>query len=216
MFFEIYDRVARIAEKYSGPDKKFTPSEFTTLVRRQFAGADFVFKTVKDDAVDPDMIVVAGSYDPMEDSMGEPSIEICLCYCPGQKYYFINLIDWEKLCFDLAECICHEGIHQLQYRKQRSQREFIMKLDDVNVHHDPDYLSNDLEIEAYGFSIAAESVMFAKHYTGCSMYKIYEKTFDKQPTVMAKLEQQILKYLKYLEITYEKSAPRVATRIRYR
>lgn len=216
MFFEIYDRVAKVPEKYSGPDKKFTPSEFTTIIRRQFAGADFVFKTIKDDAVDPDMIVIAGSYDPMEDSIGEPSIEICLCYCPGQKYYFIDLIDWEKLCFDIAECICHEGIHQLQYRKQRSQREFIMKLDDVNVHHDPDYLSNDLEIEAYGFSIAAESVMYAQHFTECMMYKIYEKTFDKQPMVMAKLEQQILKYLKFLEMTYEKSTPRVVGRIRYR
>lgn len=216
MFFEIYDRVARVAEKYSGPGKKFTPSEFTNLIRRQFAGADFVFKTMKDDAVDPDMIVVAGSYDPMEDSIGEPSIEICLCYCPGQRYYFIDLIDWEKLCFDLAECICHEGIHQLQYRKQRSQRDFIMKLDDIDVHHDPDYLSNDLEIEAYGFSIAAESVMYGVHFTECSMYQIYEKTFDKYPMVMAKLEQQILKYLKFLEITYEKSSPRVATRIRYR
>jgi len=215
MFFEIYDRVARLADKYSGPDKKFTPSEFTNLIRRQFAGADFVFKTVKDEAVDPDMIVVAGSYDPMEDSIGEPSIEVCLCYCPGQKYYFINLIDWEKLCFDIAECMCHEGIHQLQYRKQRSQREFVMKLDGINIHHDPDYLSNDLEIEAYGFSIAAESVMFGQHFSECTMYKVYEKTFDKQPTVMVKLEQHILKYLKFLELTYEKSSPRIA-RIRYR
>lgn len=217
MFFEIYDRVARVAEKHSGPGKKFTPSEFTNLIRRQFAGADFVFKTIKDPAVDPDMIIVAGSYDPMEDSLGDPSIELALCYCPGQKYYFIDLIDWEKLCFDIAECLCHEGIHQIQYRKQRSQREFTAKLEETDVHHDPEYLANDLELEAYGFSIAAESVMFMQHFTQCSMYKVYERTFDNAPTIMSKLEQHILKYLKYLEMTYDQASASVrTTRIRYR
>lgn len=217
MFYEIYDRVERVAEKYGGPGKKFTPSEFTNLIRRQFTGADFVFKTIKDPGVDPDMIVVAGSYDPMEDSLGEPSIEICLCYCPGQKYYFIDLIDWDRLCFDIAECMCHEGIHQIQYRKQRNQREFTIKLEDLDVHHDPDYLSNDLELEAYGFSIAAESVTFGQHYTHCSMYKVYEKTFDDHPMIMAKLDQHILKYLKYLEMTYEQAPDTIrTTRIRYR
>lgn len=217
MFFEIYNRVARVAEKYGGPDKKFTPSEFTTLIRRQFAGADFVFKTVKDPVVDPDMIVVAGSYDPMADSLGEPSIEIALCYCPGQKYYFIDLINWERLCFDIAECMCHEGIHQIQYRKQRNQREFTNKLEDIDVNHDPDYLSNDLEIDAYGFSIAAESVTFMQHFTQCSMYKVYERTFDGNHMIMSKLEQHILKYLKYLEMTYDQASESVrTTRIRYR
>lgn len=216
MFFEIYDRVVVLAEKYGGQTKKVTPSEFTNIIRRQFAGADFLFKTIKDPAVELDMVIVAGSYDPMADSMGDPSIEICLCYNPDQKYYFTNLIDWEKLCFDVAECLCHEGIHQMQYRKQRSQKDFNVKLEDLDPTHDPDYLSNDLEIDAYGFSIAAESVMYAKHFSECSMYKVYEATFDNQPMVMVKLEEQILKYLKYLEITYEKSPTRIATRIRYR
>ena len=216
MFFEIYDRVVALAEKYSGKAKKVTPSEFTNIIRRQFAGADFLFRTVKDPAVELDMIVIAGSYDPMSDSLGDPSIEICLCYNPDQKYYFTQLIDWEKLCFDFAECVCHEGIHQLQYRKHRSQKEFTNKLEDLDPAYDPDYLSNDLEIDAYGFSIAAESVVYGQHFTQCSMYKVYSDTFDNQPTIMAKLEEQILKYLKYLEITYEKSSTRVATRIRYR
>lgn len=216
MFFEIYDKMVGLAEKYSDTVKKVTPSEFTSIIRRQFVGADFLFKTIKDPAVELDMIVIAGSYDPVEDSLGEPSIEICICYNPDQKFYFTNLMDWESLCFDISECICHEGIHQLQFRKHRSQREFSMKLEEINPAHDPDYLSNDLEIDAYGFSIAAESVMYGQHFTACSMYKVYEQTFDNQPMVMAKLEQNIVKYLKYLEITYEKSSPRVSTRIRYR
>lgn len=215
MFFEMYDRIVSLAEKY--PEHRITPSELTTKLRRLFPATEFAFRTEKDPGVFPDMIVVGGSYDPLEDAFGNPSIEIVLCYCPGQKNYFTQLIDWEKLAFDIAECICHEKIHQYQFRNQQTGDDYISDVEDRDTKHEQEYLGSDIEIDAYGFSIAAESVMYGQHYTECEMYKVYQKTFTRDPRIIVQLEQNILKYLQYLEINYERTnkAPRVA-RIKYR
>lgn len=215
MFFEMYDSIIKVAEK--NPEGRVTPSELTRKLRKQFPATEFVFRTVKDDAVSPDMIVVGGTYDPIEDAYGNPAIEVALCYCPDQQYYFYQLIDWEKLAFDIAECVCHEKIHQFQHRNQEVGNEYVSDIEDQDTRAEQEYLGNDIEIDAYGFSIAAESVMYGQHYTECSMYKVYKKTFVRDPRIIVQLEQNILKYLKYLEINYERAArsTRVA-RIRYR
>ena len=192
MFFEIRNRLLGLKERYS--NRIFKASDFTKLIRRQFPAADFSFRTDRDYAVDPDMIVVAGLYDCYNDSQFLPHTEITLCFHPEQETYFGNIIDWEQISFDIAECVGHELVHRQQYANKEPLSEYHS--------NDPDqvYLGHEEEIDAYGFSIAAESITFNKPYSECAMYQAYQRTFDNDHSVVVKLEKQIIKYLKELEL----------------
>lgn len=207
MFFEIHSRILDIGDSLQG--RRYTASEFTKLIRRQFPATDFLFRTHRDPAVSPDMIVVAGIYDCFNDSQDLPSVEITLCYHPEQKYFFSDLIDWETLAFDLAECICHELIHRQQYRSRQKFKAYESKLPEGNpLISEQEYLGDGAELDAYGFSIAAESIVRGCIPQECVMYGVYQTTFDNDKSVIVKLEQEIQKYLNLLELNNEQNEPK--------
>jgi hypothetical protein len=195
MFFQNYNRLLGLRERYNS--RSFSASEFTKIIRRQFPAADFSFQTHRDYAVDPDMIVVAGIYDCYNDAQFLPHTEITLCYHPEQDIYIGNNLDWQQISFDIAECIGHELIHRQQYKSKAKFKPY------KGINSEQEYLGDESEIDAYGFSIAAESVVYNRPYTECTMFKVYQTTFDNDHSVVVKLQKQIVKYLKEQELNYE-------------
>jgi hypothetical protein len=185
MFFKTRDRVLALRERYA--ERSFNPSAFTQLISRQFSATDFSFLTNKNTLAEPNMIIVSGLYDKYE----TPGIEITLSYNPTQEMYFAKSIDWDKFSFDLAECMGHELVHKAQKKK------FKPYISDVE---EQVYLGDESEIDAYGFSIAVESITYNKPIADCFMYKIYSNIFDKDRSVVLKLEKQIVKYLNKQEL----------------
>lgn len=173
----------------------FTAGEFTNIIRRQFSATDFIFRTQKDTAVDPDQIIVSGLYDPFDDSEMLPSITIALSYHPAQTKYFVQSMNWEQFCFDVIECIGHEMVHKHQ---QNSGRKSTLKKYNGTTD-DQCYLGGEDEIEAYGFSIAAEMIAFNKTITECVMYGVYSETFSDDSQIIKKLEKEVKKYKQELE-----------------
>jgi len=206
MFFETFNRLIELGDYYK--DRQYSASELTRLIRRQFPATDFSFRTQRDPAVSPDMIVVSGLYDCYNDTQDLPSVEITLSYHPDQKVYFTNLIDWETLAFDLAECVCHELVHRQQYRSKQKFKPYKSKLQDLHLQAEQEYLGDGAELDAYGFSIAAESIVRGCLPQECVMYGVYQTTFDNDKTILVKLEQEIQKYLNLLELNNEQNEPK--------
>lgn len=197
MFFEIFTRLLQLGKHYENNPRKVTACELTKIIRRQFPAADFSFKTHRDYAVDPDMIVVAGTYDCYNDKQGLPHTEILLCYHPEQDCYFLNIMDWERISFDIAECVGHEMVHRQQYKQKVKNVLYISE------SAEQEYLGDSAEIEAYGFSIAAESFVYSKPYELCPMYQVYQEHFAHDKKIMVQLEEHIIKYLEQLELQNE-------------
>ena len=195
MFFETYFRLLELEASYS--TRAFSASEFTKLIRRQFPAADFSFRTHRDYAVDPNMVIVAGIYDRYNDEQFLPHTEITLCYHPEQDIYLGHLFDWQQISFDIAECVGHETVHRQQYKNKAKLKSYI------STNSEQEYLGDESEIEAYGFSIAAESVVYKRPYTECTMFTVYKNTFYKDHSVIVKLQKQIVKYLQQLEPYHE-------------
>jgi hypothetical protein len=199
MFRQTHSRLLSLGKHYETKTRSVTASELTKIIRRQFPATDFSFKTHRDYAVDPDMIVVSGFYDCYNDSQGLPHTEITLSYHPEQDVYFLHLLNWDRISFDIAECVGHEMVHRHQYLTKQKGRRYISE------NADQAYLGDDDEIDAYGFSIAAESVVYKKPLAECAMYQVYLDTFDTDQSVIVKLEKHISKYLKQLELQYEQT-----------
>jgi hypothetical protein len=195
MFFETYFRLLELEARYS--TRTFSASEFTKLIRRQFPAADFSFRTHRDYAVDPNMVIVAGIYDCYNDAQSLPHTEITLCYHPEQETYSGHLFNWQQISFDIAECIGHETVHRQQYKNKAKLKSY------ESANSEQEYLGDESEIEAYGFSIAAESVVYNRPYAECTMFTVYKNTFDKDHSVIVKLQKQIVKYLEQLEPYHE-------------
>jgi hypothetical protein len=193
LFSVTYQKLLTLGERVKG--RNYTASNFTRLIRRQFPATDFSFRTQRDYAVDPDSVIVAGYYDPWDDSEMLPCISVTLCYHPEQDLYFIDLLNWQQFSFDLAECIGHELVHQDQTRNGRKP-----KLKPyVSDNADRAYLGSEDEIEAYGFSIAAECSVFGKTPDQTPMWQAYHETFDNDAQVLLKLKQQVHQYLTRME-----------------
>lgn len=199
MFVVAYRLMQTLGERIKG--RNYSASELTKIIRRQFPATDFVFKTARDYAVDPDMAVVAGLYDCYDDSQMLPSMTITMCYHPEQETFFVDLLNWQQLSFDIAECVGHELVHRDQWRNKRKP---VLKPYDSN-DEEKAYLGSEDEIEAYGFSIAAESVIFNKPKEECVMYNVYRETFDTDLSVVLKLQHQITAYTNKLEQLYEQT-----------
>jgi hypothetical protein len=198
MFFNIRNRVLSLQPLVSS--KTFTPGAFTGLIRRQFSSKAYVFRTAKNYAVDINSIIVGGLYDNDNAQENLPYIEITLYYHPEQPTFTGNDLNWDQISFDIAECITHEHIHQQQIVNKIKLKRYVSKADDYELRVEQNYLGHDEEIDAYGFSIAAESVVFGKPYNMCSMYHVYKTTFDTDHSVVVKLEQEIVKYLEQLTL----------------
>lgn len=205
MFFQIHKRLLKLGEYYKTSNRAVSACDMTKIIRRQFPAADFSFKTHRDSAVDPDMIVVAGFYDCYNDTQHLPHTEITLCYYPDQVLYFPKLLDWSRLSFDIAECIGHEAVHRRQFRRKEPLVPYRSRETDLLKKREQEYLGDEAEIDAYGFSIAAEIITFGCHYTECKMYQVYCEVFDKDHLVVLKLQNKISKYLIQLESEYAQS-----------
>lgn len=193
LFLATYQKLLALGERVKG--RNYTASNFTKLIRRQFPATDFSFRTQRDYAVDPDSIVVAGFYDPWDDREMLPSVSITLCYHPEQDLYFVDLLNWQQFSFDLAECIGHELVHRDQTQNGRKP-----KLKPyVSDNAERAYLGSEDEIEAYGFSIAAECSVFGRTPEQTPMWQAYQETFDTDTKVLLKLKQQVQQYLERME-----------------
>lgn len=198
-FLVTYNRLLALGGRVN--DRRYSASEFTCLIRRQFPATDFVFKTYRDYAVDPDCVIVAGLYDQWDDSEFLPCITVTLCYHPEQDTYFVSLLDWHQLSFDIAECIGHEMVHRDQHRNGRKPllKRYVSRHSVPAVQQEQQYLGGEDEIEAYGFSIAAECLIFKKPMQDCAMHQAYVEMFDNDQSIVLKLEQQVERYLQRME-----------------
>lgn len=196
-FFGTHNRLVALGKRVAG--RKYSAAEFTRLIRRQFPSANFSFKTHRDYAVDPDSIIVSGTFDSVDESVGLPSINITLNYHPEQDTYFVDLLNWTQLAFDISECVWHEVVHRNQYTQGRKLKPY------KSTDPEQEYLGGQDEIEAYGFSIAAESFVFQKPFESCVMYGVYKTTFDTDLKIVLQLEKQVNSYLKQLEQVYEQA-----------
>jgi len=194
--------------RHQGP---ISPSELTALLRSAVDCSYIRLFTRRNDQVDPGQVLVHGIYDPHDDQMGDPCIEISLLYNSTQQHLVLDQAQWQRLCFETAECIGHELVHRAQYRKRRfrASREYRSRDLDRAKKQEQQYLGSADEIEAYAFSIAAElAAMHGKFHIECHelehviMYKAYSSIFDTDQSVVLKLRQQISKYLRRLEADY--------------
>lgn len=185
-----------------------SPPEITRHIRRAVADPGIIIKTTRSPAVLKNQILISGVYDHEDDS-----IEISVNYCPQQQSVDLGLIDWNRLAFDIAECIGHEQVHR-KLRKKKSRP--------YNSEDDEQaYLGNSEEIQAYGFSIAAD---LAVHYNGdiaclplADMYHVYASTFVNDQSVMLELEHNTRKYLSNFKGgSHGKQGNRTARRARRR
>jgi hypothetical protein len=207
MFFDTYNRLLRVGDYYTTNARAITAGEVTRIIRRQFPATDFLFITDRNSGADPNMIIVSGTYDSDHDVLGLPSVEITLSYHPAQDSYNTKNINWTQLSFDLAECAAHELIHREQHQSGRRYKRYRGDTEDQT------YLGDESEIDAYGFSIAADSVVSGRDFRTCAMYQVYQNTFDTDQSVIVKLEKQIIKYLRRLEPSDEQNSNRYCARI---
>lgn len=197
VFLETHKRLVNLGKKVSG--RSYSAAEFTRLIRRQYPSTVFSFKTHRDFAVDPDTVIVSGTYDAADDRAGMPSITIILSYHPLQETYFVDLLNWSQLSFDISECAYHEAVHRSQMSRGVKIKPY------QSLDPEQEYLGGTDEIEAYGFSIAAESFVFQKPVSECVMYMVYRDTFDTDTDIVLQLEKQVNLYLEKLEQVNEQA-----------
>lgn len=181
-----------------------TPRQLSACLRKTLKSQNIKLVTRRSKMVDLDHITIGGLYDPEDDKSGTCPIEIAVVFHPEQKEITVKKLNWRRVSFDLAECIGHELVHQQQHRarKYKAGKEY------RTTDPDQEYLGSADEIEAYGFTIAAELAELHNKFVldetvnEVLMYKVYSSTFDKGHSVVLKLQKQISKYLRRLEVEY--------------
>lgn len=207
MFVALLDRLQSLQRQTS---RIVTTSELTDLLRKAVKIPQVRLYTSRSPGVDFNQVCIGGTYDHYLDSEHEPCIEIAVAYNPAQQHFDLVDLDWPRLTLDLAECIGHEFVHREQHkRKNRPSKRYHSKETNRQKKQEQEYLGSSEEIEAYGFSIAAE---MAARYQCFSfdqdiaskvlMYNVYARTFDADQSVMLKLQRHISKYLRRLEVDY--------------
>lgn len=194
--------------KHQGP---IAPSELTALFRSAVNNPLVRLTTKRSQLVEFHQVCVGGIYDSDEDQAGNSCVEVYLMYHPDQQHLVLAEPQWQRLCFDVAECIGHELVHRAQAkrRKYKITRDYVSR-DHCNLkREEQQYLGSADEIEAYGFSIAAELCAMHGSFSIDSpdldsivMWKVYQSTFDTDESVVLKLKRQISKYLCRLEADY--------------
>jgi DNA-binding transcriptional ArsR family regulator len=191
-------------------------TDLTAALRKQINQPRVRLYTHRHTGVDADSISIGGNYDHDEDI-----IEINLIYNSEQQHIDIYKLNWPRLSFDLAECIGHELVHRSQYsRKRRPLAQYRSRDLDEEKRQEQEYLGSAEELEAYGYSIAAELAAIHNIFTldesalkQVVMYQVYTSTFDNDESIVLKLRKQISKYLRRLEVDYnDKIHPRTRSR----
>jgi hypothetical protein len=180
-------------------------TDLTALLRKHVNIPRLRLFTHRHAGVDFDTVSIGGHHDSDEDT-----IDIHVIYHPDQQHINMATLDWPRLSLDLAECIGHELVHRAQQQRKRKPSTKYRSQDlDTQKRHDQEYLGSAEEIEAYGYSIAAELAVKHNTFTLDShaldqivMYRVYVNTFDTDESIVLKLHKQISKYLRRLEVDY--------------
>jgi hypothetical protein len=203
----LYKEMQRVAA--ATPDYvEFTVAEFTKIMRNFTASSDVKILSARHSEVDLNQIVITGEYDPFDDESGLPAITITVNYSPQQKTVKFNDVDWPQVCIDLIECTGHEVIHRQQYRNRNFEIPeliFASKGKEGKAKEIQEYLGNVDEIEAHGYSIAAE--VFLKYQpkrlnvTNVKdnlIFKAYVAAFGRNHHIVKKLIKYSLTYFEFL------------------
>ena len=194
--------------RHQGP---ITPGQLTAVFRQAIKNPLVKVTTQRHSFVDIDQVCVGGNYDADEDQAHGLCVEVNLLYHPDQQHLVLDQTQWRRLCFDVAECVGHEFVHRAQAKRRRYRaiREYTSRVHCPHKKEEQEYLGTKEEIEAYGFSIAAElSAMHgafsidSPELEDIVMWRVYSSTFDTDQSVVLKLRQQISKYLCRLEADY--------------
>ncbi len=185
-----------------------SPAEIAALFRKGIGNSHVRVRTCRTNIADTDQILVGGLYDEYDDREGLPCIEIDLYFNQDVQHIDTSSLDWYRLCFDVAEALGHELVHRDQaHRSRKTRRRYIGHGPRHLINEEQQYLGDPDEVEAYGYSIAAE--MLAIHGTmdiddpdvqSIVMYSTYQHAFSHDQSVLLKLRKQILKYLHRLEV----------------
>jgi hypothetical protein len=212
MFFESLQRIKSIATRHSG--KTYTPKGLTHLIRCQFQDSKLKFYTFKNEKIKTGQWWIGGAYDLVDDQDDKPCIHIFMSYNPRQKQFKIDDLDWNNFAFHVADVVTHEYLHQYYCRKRdyqfgRGYRTARMGDYDRNMQ---DYLGCEDELLAYGFSCAAEMIVYNRPFEKTRVHRLYKKHFRQDPKVVLQLKKQSSKYIKQLERMYEQGSPRTTRR----
>jgi len=207
---ELYEEMVAIQDSYRRTDT-LTVSEFTKILRN-FVGSEEVKVVASRSAnVDLNQVIVNGNYDPLADQLGERSITLTVSYNPDQKTVRFRDVDWPQVCIDVLECAGHELVLQQLYR----MRDFdvaptMLVSKNVNGKSNTlrEFLGHPDEIEANGYSIAAEvylkwapRALNSKVVALNPIFKAYCSTFGVNHAVVRKLITYSSKYFDFLNIT---------------
>jgi len=221
MLFDEYEKLKQLESRYAG--SSWTPAEITALVRKQISNPDIKIFTRRDHAVSMDHIAIGGVYDHDCDDQGEPCIELYMTYHPDQVRCEWGKMDWNRVSFDLAEALGHELVHKEQHRRRTASREYPSTLPKNHPDHDDQsYLGDTKEIEAYGFTIAAELICYHDgdidllEQSGIVMWNTYCQVFAQDQSVVLKLREQVVKYLHKLKVVQNVQTNTSTTRTRSR
>lgn len=194
------------------PGQVILASELTDIFRKGIKIPQVRLYTRRSPGVDLDTVSIGGAYDADLDQDGDPCVEVFVIYNPDQQHINTSVLNWHRVCFDLAECVGHEFVHRTQNKRKKKIRKYVSRDTDAEKRSDQQYMGGSDEIEAYGFSIAAELVEMHRCFeldedtlNQVLMYRVYSSTFDTDQSVMLKLHKQISKYLRRLEIEYDKT-----------
>jgi hypothetical protein len=185
-----------------------SPAELTALIRTTINNSSVRMRTQRTEILDTDQVIVGGLYDEEDDREDLPCIEISLYYNHEVQHIDTSRLDWCRLCFDIVETLGHELVHQNQASrpKKKHQRYISCDLGQKN-RAEQEYLGQADEIEAYGFSIAAEMTVLlgtndidSPEAQSIAMYAAYQQAFHHDDSVLIKLRKQISKYVHRLEV----------------
>ncbi len=202
----IRDSYAKMLELGSLTTSRMAVTELTKKMRKVVGTDEIRLFTKRDSKVDKNDIVIGGLYDPFEDQAGLPSVSIYVTYSPKQKTIRFQDIDWPSISLCVVECIGHELVHQEQYRARDfdlGPTFFVSAKEDKALRENQEYLGSTDEIEAYGYSIAAEIFLkecpekiSGKNVVKTALYKSYVEAFGANHIVVRHLLENVLKYYK--------------------
>jgi len=189
--------------------KTFTPSKFKSLLQKTLnkTGVDVLVSLEKDKENiigEPNIVVISGFYDSMEDEDEETPFEIVVVYDKRGKIV-VDEECWGHISKEIPEVLTHEIHHSYQARR----RDFNPASDKSKMYKtsDAQYLGNDDEIEAYANDIAKNMLVMNKYAKAMSLLKRgnvdvpifqdYIKEFGKAHKVTKKLTKKIIQFLNH-------------------
>ena len=202
MQFQLREQLLALESRYG--DSRLAPSEITELIRKSIKDSNVRVTTKRHNRVDEGTIVPSGSYDSEDDADGEPCIHLELMYNPDQQHLHIKQVGWDRVCFEICEVLGHEYVHRDQRRRRSRNESYSGTLsEDLHTCAEQQYYGQTHEVEAYGYSVAAELVCYCagdqEQAAATETYQLYTRLFAHDQSVIMKLDQYISKYLNKLK-----------------